>query len=932
MTQNNPDIQYFASCTAKDSVVHLLLKENVILSAYHVRGFDPWLIIFKCNSHHDLILFNINHNIKIKYLSFSFDENLVDNPVSSKDYPIKTWILLRDKSDNNSSDLSEFLRNDENIKEFYISEIFKIFGEYQYIIKSHSKNINDVDNFLSICRDKGFSTSTKCVLSTLKEKGKEKDKKGFSSDKYMTEFKKEDIEYVAARIMANTEDFISMSEDEQFSYLSEKLCEMRSPFTEDDISSNLLFPKINEKFLNKTDLIHKNDFIDRYSIKLNRPGWFKALLFFRAEQGKKKALEKYLQKEFLGVFPNWFSRKLFHMTGDFDFIIPFDCRNLRFLRIAINDFYNKLKSFSPDNETKDNIIERIHTTICISSKKQKYSKPLYPLDIPIIESLLINSTFIQEYESSIKGRFIFSAILAGNTLPLNEEGVSPREDYLRNKLVNTPKHCLESYLNKFQSFSQLGIEATIEFKDGKLLQALFKFQTKSPIHRDQLVNEIRNKTERHELIALLNIPVTDPANVMCIFTVKDIIELEYIYKSMLLFCIKIEVHMIFHQKYYSKVIEQNIRCRPCFNYISPIEGCESRNCFGCKSWTECTHQQCGVCIRYVTKRNRNAILNVKYKNKIQNEVRIALLSPNTDYCYKILNYLTQDKKTVIQSFFDDTGNIKGSDKFELDKSVSDYFKHFYNYPHEKEAKKKQAFYEKYTEEILECINQLRNDLNLDIVVFPEYSIPLPVFDKLKSRVNVDNCIIVAGSHIHNSFNICPIIFIRNNKKEIYFSYKNTLSPFEIQYKVAENSGMGYFRFIDDMIGNIFILICYDAFKTGEILALSNVDILLAPSANISKNFVDRLKEISTRYFIMTAYTNLFNIEGLGMHFNEPKKIASLQDIFGKERRYYLPGKTADDTILSQISEISHEYNEDRPFLYKIIQIKRSEQLIIGDDL
>ena len=79
---------------------------------------------------------------------------------------------------------------------------------------------------------------------------------------------------------------------------------------------------------------HPNKYIDRYSVKLEKKGWEKLLVFFKAKTGKKKDLEKWLVDNFLGVGINIisksgkekqassFSRKLFHVTGMYDFILP----------------------------------------------------------------------------------------------------------------------------------------------------------------------------------------------------------------------------------------------------------------------------------------------------------------------------------------------------------------------------------------------------------------------------------------------------------------------------------------------------------------------------------------------------------------------------------------------------------------------------------
>lgn len=137
-----------------------------------------------------------------------------------------------------------------------------------------------------------------------------------------------------------------------------------------------------------------------------------SLIFFRAT--KKPELEKTLIRELLGVRPDQFSRKLYHMTGDYDFIVPFDCEDMNALNRAINNFLRK----------HGELIESFTNTVCLPGEGEG---PLDVLDLPLIEALLINATKISTFEKKIKG--IFSTILNGEPI-MAIEGISPREGYV----------------------------------------------------------------------------------------------------------------------------------------------------------------------------------------------------------------------------------------------------------------------------------------------------------------------------------------------------------------------------------------------------------------------------------------------------------------------------------------------------------------------
>ena len=147
----------------------------------------------------------------------------------------------------------------------------------------------------------------------------------------------------------------------------------------------------------------------------------------------------------------------------------------------------------------------------------------------------------------------------------------------------------------------------------------------------------------------------------------------------------------------------------------------------------------------------------------------------------------------------------------------------------------------------------------DIIILPEYSIPLSVYKEITETIcNCEN-IIIAGSHIDKKrYNVCPIIFNGLNSKKIYHAYKNNCSPFEKELGLVKNVGTAHLKFSNTKFGNILIKICYDVHFAGDCGNFKNVDILLVPSFNYSKSFEVSLKNKAGEYKLVAAYANTIN--------------------------------------------------------------------------
>lgn len=123
------------------------------------------------------------------------------------------------------------------------------------------------------------------------------------------------------------------------------------------------------------------------------------------------------------------------------------------------------------------------------------------------------------------------------------------------------------------------------------------------------------------------------------------------------------------------------------------------------------------------------------------------------------------------------------------------------------------------EKILKIANSLlKKEPKLNLIVFPEYSIPSEILDELITFSNENKIAIIAGSHFcednkSNDYkkNICPIIY-PNNK--IYFAKKTILSEFE-QNKVipASQAGYEFYWKVQNKEVSLQVLLCSDYLST-----------------------------------------------------------------------------------------------------------------------
>lgn len=832
--QNEKKILYFLSCDIEEDAIKSIENDNRVISMYHVCGNTPWLLVCKFSSFDDAHSFNSNYCLDIKNMLIANleeskeSENIPEHP---EHYELKSWIFIW-MPQNFCFDIKDVE------SQFKITKKYQIFGKQNYLVKFYTTNIGYIDSFLDICKDKNMITSTYIVLRTIKEEGL-KINQEVEVKKHEVENIKKNEEYLFARIVANSKGFIEKNREEQIKEIEAALDKMGFVY---DLKKFIPEIGLTKDEYNRDALEHPNKLINRYSIKLNKECWVKALFFFQARPKKKEELLNSLKNNLLGVEQSYFSRKLYHMAGQYDFVVILDFKDSASM---------KLKSDYLCTEYQ-HLIKDFRSVLCEPEKQGKEISNLEKLAIPFIQSLLINSTDMSMVLDKIKKSI--KEILDKDPMPLAELGITPREDYVRGKIWQSCKDkivqhgCVISFLEKFHSLSDIGVESAIEFNDGALIQALFRFYLKDTTSKSELITKIRKKIENFEIIATIYEPNREPLGIRGIFMVKDIKELQLLYEEFQKFCNKIEFHMLFHQHFYSKVIEKSVKCRPCF-YPN-------------------AKQDCGKCIRYLLPRKKDRTLNINFNQKIKENVKISLVGLNLDFD----KYFALNKKC-------DQINVKKIFG-KLKQLNPKYEGHYGNLQKNYEYIANQGldnYRTNYSNKLIEILKKLILECRSDMIVFPEYSIPFNIYSSIKNTIRAfqERVVIILGSYIDdNGFNISPVMFVNDKEghNEIYHCYRNTLCPLEKKLKenndeigleniIMISEGTAYLKFLNTQWGNFCVRLCYESLDPYVDKSYENLDILFIPSFNHSKMLPDKLKEHPRDFKLVVVYSNTPDVEG-----------------------------------------------------------------------
>lgn len=155
--------------------------------------------------------------------------------------------------------------------------------------------------------------------------------------------------------------------------------------------------------------------------------------------------------------------------------------------------------------------------------------------------------------------------------------------------------------------------------------------------------------------------------------------------------------------------------------------------------------------------------------------------------------------------------------------------------------------------------------SVDLILFPELSIPEKQIEKLQEWSKEQQSIIICGSHYYNSNDNyiprSPVII----KGEVYFTEKIYLSPLEKSpvIKQGAHSGTKVLKFNNTFIGNFAVLICSDYLEENlkTDLDLESLDFLCVPSYQRDSNVYYRRMNTeceNSKEGIFILYSNFLN--------------------------------------------------------------------------
>jgi predicted amidohydrolase/predicted ribosome-associated RNA-binding protein Tma20 len=152
--------------------------------------------------------------------------------------------------------------------------------------------------------------------------------------------------------------------------------------------------------------------------------------------------------------------------------------------------------------------------------------------------------------------------------------------------------------------------------------------------------------------------------------------------------------------------------------------------------------------------------------------------------------------------------------------------------------------------------------SIDLIIFPELSIPQKQIEKLQEWSINQGTIIIAGSHYYKNndkyIQRCPVII----KGNVFFTEKIYLSPLEKSPIITEGAKPGdkVLKFVNSFIGNFAILICSD-YLNDEVkkqLDLNSIDILCVPAFQRDSEMYYRRLNIDCENSHLGIYINYVN--------------------------------------------------------------------------
>ncbi|MCZ7399846.1 MAG: hypothetical protein O8C62_09275 [Candidatus Methanoperedens sp.] len=430
---------------------------------------------------------------------------------------------------------------DEIIKEIEgderIIDAYQVVGGSSLLIKIVTEDIYEVTVLIeSLIRRKTY-TITKIVLRTAMENG-------FS----FYDFKMPKL----TRLSNLKRDILRFLWDEPNRLISDRSIQsFRSDYDHNDI----LIEDMKKEFESV-----ENQFVYKYSVKLNNEGWFKTLLFIKSSLEDRDIVWHCIRDRLLKVDSNFFSRKFYVVTGDFDFIVPVDFSNLHVLKKQIQNFLNS-KIDTDSNELVEKSVRDIR---------------IY------FEEGSIDLNEIEGYQlACIKAMMPNSRLSESKNTPRNEY-----HKYYINELPNKDKSGLKS--NEILKLANA--MRTIELHSEKLVHAFVRFKIKDK----QFDEELMKLKKDSEFLFLWReyTPVHNPGNKMFILTTENFDGLLKFVSSLDKYSRNTAISLIFMQEFFRPSIPDRLRCKPC---RLPLD------------------EKCDACPQYVKPKEKTSIRDVDLK-------------------------------------------------------------------------------------------------------------------------------------------------------------------------------------------------------------------------------------------------------------------------------------------------------------------------------
>ncbi len=442
--------------------------------------------------------------------------------------PILAMIFLRLPLNKKFEEIKEYIKN-ELMERDDVVDIYKLFGdEEEYLIKVWTKNMSELDDFINkkLYKEK-ISTGTKLVLRIWKKEGwYPTEKQRFPS----LEIGFDEVDFKTLSIMDNyAKELSERNKEEQIDLIIDEL--QRIPGTN----------VIKEGVKTRLDKLRK-EVVEKFSIKLECDEWLKTLIFIKASRGEKGVLGENINKFLLGVDNTSFARKYYHVSGEFDFIIPLDCRGLVILKTKIEEFVKNAQNMVSDIR----VYFDLHKFRDIGGLKFQLKLE----DIAFITALMPNSN---------------------NITRLPEK--SPRYDcyqyiYKKEKQGKAPKVNFKN-IEKY-------VTPTIELRLKSVMHVLIRFRISNKSDFNIKLENLKKQKEQIKKGIILKIyhPIHDANVVFCILMTSDFEALFNFINEFDDCCSSILPNLIFSQGFFELDIPSYLRCKPCISESKQCRACE----------------------------------------------------------------------------------------------------------------------------------------------------------------------------------------------------------------------------------------------------------------------------------------------------------------------------------------------------------------------